>query len=62
MLRRWFAIMIVVLAVAGIWQLTTPDRSVAVIVDAETLECATPYPIGPLQATPRAISVGRWNC
>ncbi|ROZ43742.1 hypothetical protein EEB13_21775 [Rhodococcus sp. WS3] len=54
MLRRWFAIMIVVLAVAGIWQVTTPDRPVAVIVDAETLECATPYPIGPLQATPRA--------
>lgn len=41
MLRRWFAFVIVVLAVAGIWQLTTPDRPVAVLVEAETLECAT---------------------
>ena len=54
MLWRWFAVVIVVLAVAGIWRVTTPDRPVAVIVDAQTLECATPYPVGPLQTTPRA--------
>ena len=51
MLWRWFAVAIVVLAVAGIWQVTTPDRPVAVIVDAQTLECATPYPIGPFRKT-----------
>ena len=54
MLRRWLAIVIVVLAVAGgcgIWRLTTPDRPVAAIVDAETLECASPYPFGPRQKT-----------
>lgn len=51
MLWRLFAVVIVVLAVAGIWQVTTPDRSVAEIVDAQTLECATPYPIGPFRKT-----------
>ncbi|MCJ0906187.1 hypothetical protein [Rhodococcus sp. ARC_M6] len=54
MLWRWFAVVILVLAVAGIWRVTTPDRPVAAIVDAETLECAPPYPIGPRQATPTA--------
>lgn len=54
MLWRWFAVVIVILAVAGIWHVTIPDRPVAVIVDAETLGCATPYPIGPLQTTSTA--------
>ncbi len=54
MLWRWFAVVIVILAVAGMWHVTIPDRPVAVIVDAETLGCATPYPIGPLQTTPTA--------
>lgn len=54
MLWRWFAVVIVILAVAGIWHVTIPDRPVAAIVDAETLGCATPYPIGPLQTTSTA--------
>ncbi|BAH36030.1 hypothetical protein RER_53220 [Rhodococcus erythropolis PR4] len=54
MLWRWFAVVIVILAVAGIWHVTIPDRPVAVIVDAETLGCATPYPVGPLQTTSTA--------
>ncbi|MGW6656413.1 hypothetical protein [Rhodococcus sp. NPDC055024] len=54
MLWRWFAVVIVILAVAGMWRVTTPDRPVAAIVDAETLTCAPPYPIGPLQTTPTA--------
>lgn len=57
MSRRRFALALVVLLVAGgcgVWRLTTPDRPAAGIIDVAMSECAIPYPIGQLQATPTA--------
>lgn len=47
--------MLVVLGVCGVWRLTVPDRPVARVVAADSLECRPPYPFSPPTGTPTAI-------
>lgn len=54
MLRKWLALIVVVILGAGWWNITTPDRPVAAIVAADSLECPVPYPLGKRSADPLA--------
>ncbi|OZD08011.1 hypothetical protein CH275_05445 [Rhodococcus sp. 06-235-1A] len=54
MLRKWLALIVVVILGAAWWNITTPDRPVAAIVAADSLECPVPYPIGQRSADPLA--------
>ncbi|MDV8025221.1 hypothetical protein [Rhodococcus sp. IEGM 1330] len=54
MLRKWLALIVVVILGAALWNITTPDRPVAAIVAADSLKCPVPYPIGQRSADPLA--------
>ncbi|TFI41692.1 hypothetical protein E4P29_19445 [Rhodococcus sp. 1R11] len=54
MLRKVLALVVILAVGAAAWHLTTPNRPIARIVPAESLACATPYPLGAHRSTPLA--------